>query len=51
MSRSLKKGSVVADRKVGFKATHRHARISATKVRPLANMVRGKFADEALKSR
>tara|TARA_B100000809_G_scaffold261461_2_gene310428 strand:- start:1655 stop:2056 length:402 start_codon:yes stop_codon:yes gene_type:complete len=48
MSRPLKKGSVVADRKMGFKATHRHARISATKVRPLANMVRGKFADEAL---
>jgi large subunit ribosomal protein L22 len=33
---------------MGFRATHRHARISARKVRPLADMVRGKFADEAL---
>ena len=33
---------------MGFKATHRHARISARKVRPLADMVRGKMADEAL---
>ena len=33
---------------MGFKATHRYARISASKVRPLAEMVRGKFADEAL---
>ena len=31
-----------------FKATHRFARISARKVRPLADMIRGKFADEAL---
>ncbi|MCA9191245.1 MAG: 50S ribosomal protein L22 [Planctomycetales bacterium] len=31
-----------------FRATHRHARISARKVRPLADLVRGKFADEAL---
>ena len=31
-----------------YKASHRFARISATKVRPLAKMVRGKFADEAL---
>ena len=30
------------------RATHKHARISARKVRPLANLVRGKFADEAL---
>jgi len=29
-------------------ATHRFARISARKVRPLADLVRGKFADEAL---
>ena len=29
-------------------ASHRYARISARKVRPLADMVRGKFADEAL---
>ena len=31
-----------------FQAKHRHARISARKVRPLADLVRGKFADEAL---
>ena len=31
-----------------FKASHRFARISARKVRPLATMIRGKFADEAL---
>lgn len=31
-----------------FKAIHKHARISARKVRPLADMIRGKFADEAL---
>lgn len=31
-----------------YKATYRFARISARKVRPLADMVRGKFADEAL---
>ena len=33
---------------MAFQASHRHARISARKVRPLADMVRGKFADEAL---
>jgi large subunit ribosomal protein L22 len=33
---------------MSFKATHRFARISARKVRPLADLVRGKFADEAL---
>ena len=33
---------------MGFKASHRYARISARKVRPLADMVRGKFADDAL---
>ena len=33
---------------MAYKATHRFARISARKVRPLANLVRGKFADEAL---
>ena len=33
---------------MSFKATHRFARISARKVRPLADMIRGKFADEAL---
>ncbi len=31
-----------------YAATHRFARISAQKVRPLANLIRGKFADEAL---
>ncbi len=31
-----------------YSAKHRYARISARKVRPLADMVRGKFADEAL---
>jgi large subunit ribosomal protein L22 len=31
-----------------YKATHRFARISARKVRPLADLVRGKYADEAL---
>jgi large subunit ribosomal protein L22 len=33
---------------MAFKAIHRHARISSRKVRPLANLVRGKFADEAI---
>jgi len=33
---------------MAYRAVHRHARISARKVRPLANLVRGKFADEAL---
>lgn len=33
---------------MAYKATHRFARISATKVRPLADMVRGKLADDAL---
>ncbi len=31
-----------------FQATHRFARISARKVRPLADLIRGKYADEAL---
>jgi large subunit ribosomal protein L22 len=31
-----------------FQATHRFARISPRKVRPLADMIRGKYADEAL---
>jgi large subunit ribosomal protein L22 len=31
-----------------YKATHRFARISARKVRPMADLVRGKYADEAL---
>jgi large subunit ribosomal protein L22 len=33
---------------MAYQAVHRFARISATKVRPLANMIRGKRADEAL---
>ena len=31
-----------------FNALHKHARISPRKVRPLADLVRGKLADEAL---
>jgi large subunit ribosomal protein L22 len=31
-----------------YQATHRFARISARKVRPLADLIRGKHADEAL---
>ncbi len=33
---------------MSYNAVHRHARISATKVRPLAAMIRGKRVDEAL---
>ena len=33
---------------MSYPSTHRYARISPRKVRPLADMVRGKFADEAL---
>jgi len=33
---------------MGYMANHRFARISARKVRPLADLIRGKFADEAL---
>jgi large subunit ribosomal protein L22 len=33
---------------MAFTATHRFAQISARKVRPLANLIRGKHADEAL---
>ena len=33
---------------MAFQASHRYARISPRKVRPLADMIRGKFADEAL---
>ena len=33
---------------MSFQSTHRYARISPRKVRPLADMVRGKFVDEAL---
>ena len=31
-----------------YRAVHRYARISPRKVRPLADLVRGQFADEAL---
>ncbi len=33
---------------MGFQASHRYARVSARKIRPLADLVRGKYADEAL---
>ena len=33
---------------MAFHASHRFARISARKVRPLADLIRGQFADEAL---
>lgn len=33
---------------MAYKAVHKHARISATKVRPLANLIRGKQVDEAM---
>ena len=33
---------------MSFNASHRGARISPRKVRPLADLVRGKFVDEAL---
>jgi len=33
---------------MSYVASHRNARISARKVRPLADLVRGEFADDAL---
>jgi large subunit ribosomal protein L22 len=33
---------------MAYDAVHRFARISASKVRPLADLIRGKHADEAL---
>lgn len=33
---------------MAFKSCHRHARISPRKVRPMADMVRGLYAEEAL---
>ncbi|MDX1963725.1 MAG: 50S ribosomal protein L22 [Pirellulales bacterium] len=33
---------------MSYIATHRFARISARKVRPIADLVRGKYADDAL---
>lgn len=38
----------MADNEKQFRASHRNARISPRKVRPLADLVRGKFVDEAL---
>ena len=33
---------------MAYQAVHRYAKISARKVRPLAELIRGKLADEAL---
>ncbi|HUT10677.1 MAG TPA: 50S ribosomal protein L22 [Thermoguttaceae bacterium] len=33
---------------MAYEASHKYARISPRKVRPLADMIRGKLADEAL---
>lgn len=33
---------------MAFRASHRFARISSRKVRPLADLIRGRFVDEAL---
>ena len=33
---------------MAFRASHRFARISPRKVRPLADLIRGRFADDAL---
>jgi large subunit ribosomal protein L22 len=33
---------------MSYKASHRFARISAQKVRPFADLIRGKFVDEAM---
>jgi len=33
---------------MAYEATHRHARISPRKARLMADLIRGKFADEAL---
>jgi large subunit ribosomal protein L22 len=33
---------------MAYKAVHRNVRMSARKIRPIADMIRGKFADEAL---
>ena len=37
-----------ASDKMPYKAVHKFARISPRKVRPMADLVRGKFADDAL---
>jgi len=39
---------MAGEKKNEYQATHKYARISPRKVRPLADMIRGKFADEAL---
>jgi len=44
----MRNPTISSTRDTGFKASHRYARISARKVRPLADMVRGQFADDAL---
>jgi large subunit ribosomal protein L22 len=33
---------------MSFRASHKNIRISARRVRPIADLIRGKFADEAL---
>jgi large subunit ribosomal protein L22 len=33
---------------MAYRAVHRYARVSPRKVRPLADMIRGKYADDAL---
>jgi large subunit ribosomal protein L22 len=33
---------------MAFTASHRHVRMSSRKIRPIADMIRGKFADEAI---
>lgn len=38
----------MAEKEKSFRASHKNARISPRKVRPLADLVRGKFVDEAL---
>jgi large subunit ribosomal protein L22 len=35
---------------MAYEATHRFAQISARKVRPLADLIRGKLADDALQA-
>ena len=42
----VRRNATKFDSSMGYKATHRFARISARKVRPLADLVRGKYADE-----
>jgi large subunit ribosomal protein L22 len=44
----MAKETVQDEKEVVFRSCHRHARISARKVRPIADMIRGLYADEAL---